>query len=417
MPDRTLTLVLAAERGPGLDPLTLHRPKAAVPFGGKYRAIDFTLANCLHSGLRQVLVLTQYKSHSLHKHLRDGWGIFNPELGEYITTVPAQQREGLDWYAGPVDAIRQNRYLIERSPAERVLVLEGGAIYRMDYAELIRAHRDCGVQATLAVRGARDPGSGRPPAATLDGEGRVLALAQPGMPAAGPEPEPEPLTAMGVYCFDKVWLLALLERPAGPSGEPGSGADQGARGLDLDLGIGRLAPLLGETRVQGYRFGEARGRVTPDRYWCDLGSIDAYYQANMALLRAEPPMDLYQADWNIRTYPGQYPPARTVPGKSSGTEGIFVNSMLASGTVIVGGGVNHCVLFAQVRVGDGAIVDTSILFDGVVVGEGAHLRDCIVEKEVRIPPGERIGLDPARDRGRFPVSAGGIVVVPKGYRF
>jgi glucose-1-phosphate adenylyltransferase len=403
MPDATLTLVLATDRGAGLDPLTLHRPKAAVPFGGKYRVIDFTLANCLHSGLRQVLVLTQYKSHSLHKHLRDGWFIFNPELGEFITAVPPQQREGLHWYGGPFDAIRQNRYLLERSPATQVLVLEGTAIYRMDYAELIRAHRESGAWVTLALRSPGDPGGGQQPAARMDGEGRIIALATAGRPT--PSEGVEDLATMGVYCLDKGWLLSILDRSDAP-GTP-----------DQQLALDRLAPVLGSERVLGYRFGEQRGRVTPDRYWCNLDSVDAYYQANLALLRAEPPIDLYQADWNIRTYQGQYPPARTVPGAASGTEGIFVNSMLGAGTVISGGGVNHSILFSRVRVRDGAIVDASILFDGVVVGEGAHLRNCILEKDVEVPPREQIGMDLARDRERFMVSDQGIVVVPKGYRF
>lgn len=401
MPATTLTLVIAANRGTGLDPLTLHRPKAAVPFGGKFRVIDFTLANCLHSGLRQVLVLTQYKSHSLHKHLRDGWSIFNPELGDFITAVPAQQREGLKWYGGPRDAIRQNRYLLERSHASQVLVLVGEAIYRMDYAELIRAHRESGAPVTLALRGDDEPGSSAQPGITVDGQYQVLGLS--GRPAGTPGSAPGLHSTMGVYCFEKSWLLGVL----GDSGE----------GPDDDLGLDLLAPLLPGTRINGYRFGGERGRVTPDRYWCDIASIDAYYQANMGLLRTDPPLDLYQPDWNIRTYQGQYPPARTVPGAVSGTEGIFVNSMLSSGTVISGGGVNHCILFPRVRVRDGAIVDSSILFDGVLVGEGAHLRNCIIEKDVQVPPKVRIGFDRKLDQERFTVSPAGVVVVPKGYRY
>jgi glucose-1-phosphate adenylyltransferase len=403
MPDATLTLVLATDRGVGLDPLTLHRPKAAVPFGGKYRVIDFTLANCLHSGLRQVLVLTQYKSHSLHKHLRDGWFIFNPELGEFITAVPPQQREGLHWYGGPFDAIRQNRYLLERSPATQVLVLEGTAVYRMDYAELIRAHRESGAQVTLALRSPTDPGGGVQARAHMDGEGAVTRLDPPGGPST-PQAG-EDLATMGVYCFDKGWLLAALDGTDAP-GTP-----------DQDIALDRLRPILGSGRFLGYRFGEQRGRVTPDRYWCNLDSMDAFYQANMALLRAEPPIDLYQADWNIRTYQGQYPPARTVPGAASGTEGIFVNSMLAAGTVISGGGVNHSILFPRVCVRDGAIVDASILFDGVIVGEGAHLRNCVIEKDVEVPARAQIGMDLSRDRERFVVTDQGIAVIPKGYRF
>lgn len=411
MPAQTLTLVLATDRGVGPDPLTLHRPKAAVPFGGKYRAIDFTLANCLHSGLRQVLVLTQYKSHSLHKHLRDGWFIFNPELGEFITTVPPQQREGLNWYGGPLDAIRQNRYLLERSSASQVLVLEAGPVYRMDYAEMIRAHRESSAPVTLALRRTVDPGCGIQPMVKLDHDGWVSDISPPDRSDEDliPVVDPDGLSSMGVFCFDKSWLIESLDRAEGSSGQ------------DLDLALDQLAPLVGSSggvgRIQGYLFGQQRGRVTPDRYWCNLDSIDAYYQSNMALLRADPPIDLYQADWNIRTYQGQYPPARTVPGAVSGTEGIFVNSMLAAGTVISGGGVNHSILFPQVRVRDGAIVDASILFDGVIVGEGVQLRNCIVEKDVEIPAKEQIGMDHAHDRERFPVSEQGIVVVPKGYCF
>jgi glucose-1-phosphate adenylyltransferase len=398
MSSDTLILILAQDRGLGLDPLTRHRTKAAVPFGGKYRIIDFTLANCLHSGLRQVLVLTQYKSHSLQKHLRDGWSIFNPELGEFITPVPPQMREGQDWYSGPFDAIRQNRYLIERNRADQVLILQGEAIYRMDYAELVRAHRETGAAITVATRAVSAPGTGRQARVVLDADERILELLPPESETAD-SVEDERLETMGVFVFEKSRLLDALaqyERGATP---------------DTDLALDVIAPRLATHPVRAYRFGQARGRVTPDRYWCDLSSIDAYYQANMALLRAEPPLDLYQPDWTIHTYQGQYPPARTVPGPRSGTEGVFVNSMLAAGTVISGGGVNHSILFPQVRVEDGAIVEASILFQGVTVGAGAHLRHCIVEKDVAIPPGEQIGFDARRDRERFAVSPEGIVVV------
>jgi glucose-1-phosphate adenylyltransferase len=402
MPSQTLTLVDAAARGVGLDPLTVHRPKAAVPFAGKFRVIDFTLANCLHSGLRRILVLTQYKSHSLHKHLRDGWSVFNPELGEFITPIPPQMREGRTWYAGSVDAVYQNRYLLERSHATDILLLAGDLIYRMDYAELIRAHRETGADVTVATRPAN--AAAGLAALTLDAEDRVLGLAQ--LDEAGIESREvrAVMATMGVCVIDKALLLEALDQ----------GSDQGPpeRHLWRDL----VAPLTQTRRVMAYRFGETRGRVTPDRYWCDLSSIDAYYRANMALLEADPPLDLYQEDWNIRTHQGQYPPARTVPGRS-GTEGIFVNSMLAAGTVITGGGVSHSVLFPRVRVRDGAIVDAAILFDGVQVGEGAHLRNCIVEKDVAIPAGAQIGFDLGVDRERFIVSERGVVVVPKGYVF
>jgi glucose-1-phosphate adenylyltransferase len=406
MAEDTLTLVIATDRGLGPDPLTLHRPKAALPFGGKFRVIDFTLANCLHSGLRRVLVLTQYRSHSLHKHLRDGWSIFNPELGEFITPVPPQMREGESWYRSAVDAVRQSRFLIERSTARQVLVLNGGYVYRMDYAEMIRAHLDRGGDLSIALR-STDRSIHGGPILSLDEEDRITEIGWPGAEDGRSISQAEPpakLTTMGVSLFNKEVLLAELDRLDADAPEP------------PDLLKGLIPSLLDSRRVLGYRFGQERGRVTPDRYWCGLDSIDAYYDANLALLRADPPLDLYQEDWSIRTYQGQYPPARTVPG-SSGTEGIFVNSMLSAGTLIVGGGVNHSILCPRVRILDRAIVDSSILFDGVCVGEGSHLRNCIVDKDVRIPGGTRIGFEPELDRKRFTISPNGVVVVPKGYRF
>jgi glucose-1-phosphate adenylyltransferase len=396
MPLNTLTLVMATGDGESLAPLTLHRSKAAVPFGGKFRLIDFTLANCLHSGLRRILVLTQYKSHSLQKHLRDGWSIFHPELGEFITPVPPQMRDGRDWYGGTLDAIRQNRYLIERNRASEVLVLDGDLVYRMDYAELVRFHRERDADVTLGCRS----GEVGLPEPQIDREDRLTAGFE-----GGPDQPPPRCGSMGVYLFKKEFLLSLLDRD-----EMVIAANQGG----LTRVIVDLAAAGG--RVVGYRFGGERGRVTPDRYWCDIADIDAYYAANMALLETEPPLDLYQEDWNILTYQGQYPPARTVPGRS-GTEGIFVNSMLAAGTIITGGGVNRSILFSRVRVGDGAIVEDSILFNGVCIGEGANVRRCIIDKDVAVPAGEQIGFDLDADRQRFIVSPGRVVVIPKAYQF
>jgi len=398
MPAQTLTIVKATGQDESLTPLTLHRAKAAVPFGGKFRVIDFTLANCLHSGLRQILVLTQWKSHSLQKHLRDGWSIFHPELGEYITPIPPQMREGSDCYGGLFSAMRQNRYLIERNAQHDILALDGNLVYRMDYAELIRYHRERGSAITVACRGA---GSGPQPeqAFDLQGEDQVRGL----LPAEA-VPSASGCAPMGVYLFQRDFLLGLLDAP-----EAVTAADE----VSVAEAVARLAASV---RVCVYRFGGERGRVSPDRYWNDLRDIDAYYAANMALLEHDPPLNLYQTDWNIFTAQGQNPPARTVPGLS-GTEGIFVNSMLAAGTVVSGGGVNHSILFPRVSVLDGAIVEDAILFNGVSVGEGAHLRRCIIDKHVVVPPHTRIGLDPAADRARFHLTAGGVVVIPKGYQF
>jgi glucose-1-phosphate adenylyltransferase len=404
MPENTICIILAGGIGSRLHPLTAERAKPAVPFGGRYRIIDFTLSNCLHSGLRRILVLTQYKSHSLQKHLRDGWSIYNAELGEYITPVPPQMRTGESWYSGTADAIYQNLYLLERSGAEYALILSGDHIYRMDYAAMLQHHRDCGAESTVAcltvgLEQARSFG-----VMTVDEGNRITSFQEkPEHPLSIPGDPEHVLASMGVYAFSMTRLVELLH-------EDHNGDSTHDFGKDI------LPSIVGAHRVVAYRFGGSTGRVTADRYWRDVGTIDAYYDANMDLLRPLPQMDLYQGDWPIRTYEGQHPPARSVPG-SSGREAEIVNCMLASGTLIVGGTLRHTILFPNVRVEEGAVVENSLLFHGVTVGDGAQLRRCIVDKHVTIPAGERIGFDRARDAERFTVSDNGIVVIPKGYQF
>jgi glucose-1-phosphate adenylyltransferase len=404
MPENTICIILAGGIGSRLHPLTAERAKPAVPFGGRYRIIDFTLSNCLHSGLRRILVLTQYKSHSLQKHLRDGWSIYNAELGDYITPVPPQMRTGESWYRGTADAIYQNLYLLERSGAEYALILSGDHIYRMDYAAMLQHHRDSGAELTVAcltvgLDQARSFG-----VMTVDEGDRIVSFHEkPEHPASIPGDSEHVLASMGIYVFSMTRLVELLH-------EDHSGDSTHDFGKDI------LPSIIGAHRAIAYRFGGASGRVTADRYWRDVGTIDAYYEANMDLLQPLPPMDLYQGDWPIRTYEGQHPPARSVPGRS-GREAEIVNCMLASGTLIVGGALRHTILFPNVRVEEGAVVENSVLFHGVMVGEGAQLQRCIVEKHVTIPAGERIGLDRERDTERFTVSDSGIVVIPKGFRF
>ncbi|MEW8508585.1 MAG: glucose-1-phosphate adenylyltransferase [Candidatus Thiodiazotropha sp.] len=407
MLDKTLTVILAGGQGSRLQPLTLERTKAAVPFGGQYRIIDFSLVNCLHSGLRRVLVLTQYKSHSLQKHLRDGWSLFNPELGEYITAVPPQMRRGGGWYDGTADAVYQNLYMLNRSGAESVLILPGDYIYRMDYAPLIAFHAQQGAGVTVACMQLPYSEIGLSGVLEMDPDGRVVSYGtRSGQQQADGDDTAtaSAMVSMGIYLFSIDALISALEEDHDLS--------DSSHEFTRDI----LPRLVRNNAVYGYQFGGEAGRVTQDRYWRDVATIDSYYEANMELLAPVPSLDLYQPEWPIRTHHGQNPPARTVPG-ISGNEGIFINSIVANGTLIVGGSVQHSILFPKTLIGDEAVIHDAILFDGVRVGDGTQLENCIVDKDVVIPPGERIGFDKERDAARFTVSPKGVVVVPKGFRF
>ncbi|MEI6066548.1 MAG: glucose-1-phosphate adenylyltransferase [Methylococcaceae bacterium] len=405
MLDKTLTIILAGGMGARLYPLTIDRAKPAVPFGGNYRIIDFTLSNCLHSGLRRVLVLTQYKSHSLQKHLRDGWSIFNPEISEYITPVPPQMRTGESWYSGTADAIRQNLYLLERSNASYVVILSGDHIYRMDYAAMLQFHRDQEAGLTIACMPVPLASASSFGIISVDDAQRIRAFDEkPKYPKPLPNDPHQALASMGIYIFNMDLLCLELQ------------ADHCLTASNHDFGKDIIPRLIGTHRVCAYRFGGETGRVTQDKYWRDVGTIDSYYTANMDLLAQVPPLDLYQSDWPIRTYHKQNPPARMAPG-SLGQEGQVINSLLGTGTVVSGGTIRHSILFTQVQVDENAIVEDSILFDGVHVGTDVQLKRCIVDKNVQIPPGERIGFDHAAEATRFTISESGITVVPKDYHF
>lgn len=406
MQDRTITVILAGGVGSRMHPLTAERAKPAVPFGGNYRIIDFTLSNCLHSGMRRVLVLTQYKSHSLAKHLRDGWSVFNPGIGEYITMVPPQMRTGQSWYAGTADAVYQNLYLLRRSGADQVLVLSGDHIYRMDYAAMLQFHCDHLADATVACMKVPLKEASSFGVMQVDDQGRICAFQEkPRRPRPMAGDANHVLGSMGIYVFSLELLCSLLEEDA---------ADENS---SHDFGKDHFPRLIQTDAVYGYPFGGERGRVSADGYWRDVGTLDAYYAANMDLLSAEPPIDLGQSDWPIHTADCQAPAARAVPGRIGKRPSVIDNAILGAGTVVAGGTVRNSILSRNVRVDDGAEVTDSIIFDDVTIGAGARLKRCIVDKHVKIPPGERIGWDSYRDAKRFVVSDSGIAVVPRDYRF
>ena len=401
----TLTVVLAGGVGSRLSPLTDDRAKPAVPFGGKYRIIDFTLTNCLHSGLRRILVLTQYKSHSLQKHLRDGWSLLNPELGEFISVVPPQMRGGGKWYEGTADAIYHNLWLVKRSDAKYVVVLSGDHIYRMDYDAMIRAHKEKKAKLTIACMQVEKQQAHQFGVVDAREDGVISHfIEKPANPPTIPNNPEMSYASMGIYVFDADVLKEQLELDAL---EPQS---------SHDFGKDIIPKLIDSQKVYAYPFCSTQGRVEMDCYWRDVGTIDSLYRANMDLLEPIPPMNLYQQDWPIRTYERQYPPARTV-SSSTGNEGIFINSIITNGVINSGGSVQHSVVSPNVRIHDGAIVVDSILFDDVEVGEGCQLKNCIIDKHVKIPAQTQIGFNREDDARRFHISDNGIVVVPESYEF
>jgi len=394
----TLAVVLAGGEGQRLYPLTRDRAKPAVPFGGIYRIIDFTLSNCLNSGVRRMVVLSQYKSLSLNRHLSLGWNIFNPELGEFMEVIPPQQRTGARWYAGTADAIFQNIYTLEKIRPERVLVLSGDHIYRMDYLQMLSTHVEKDADLTISFLEVPKAEAGRFGVALVDNDDKVVAFVEksdnppeiPGRPGWC-------LASMGIYAFDTEILVRRV-------------AEDSRKATAHDFGKNVIPDMLERgDRVFCHRF---RGIQEPEGkapYWRDIGLIDAYYDANMDLVDVVPALDLYNRDWPIRTYHEQVPPTKVVRG-SNGKDGEVVSSLVADGCIISGGRVEHSVVSPLVTLMDGSVVKDSILMDRVTVGKGARVSKTILDKGVSIPD----GVDVSEHKGRFTVSESGVVVIPKG---
>ncbi len=392
-----LVLVLAGGQGERLYPLTRDRAKPAVPFGGAYRIIDFTLSNSLNSGLRRIYVLTQYKSLSLDRHIRQGWQMLNEVLGEFVAPIPPQQRIGGSWYRGTADAIYQNIYTLEHERPATVLVLSGDHVYRMDYGRMVARHHAARADLTIACIEVGREEARHFGIAVTDGEGRIVRWQEK---PADPEPIPGTkdrfLASMGVYVFGTETLVRRVSQDA-------------RKDTEHDFGKNVIPDMLERDRVFAHRF-EPPGGGPP--YWRDIGRLEAYYEANMDLLAQDPPFRLDDPEWPIWTAAHNDPPVKVLSGPRG--EGLLVDSLAAAGTVVRGGRVRRSVLGHRVAVGEGAEVEDSILLGSVTVGAGARVRRAIVDKGVRIPAGAVLGHDVNEDRARFTVTEEGLVVVPRG---
>ncbi len=399
-----LTLILAGGKGTRLEPLTRDRAKPAVPFGGLYRIIDFTLSNCINSDLRRVLVLTQYKARSLSRHIGAGWGFLPRELDEYIEVLPPQQRIDENWYKGTADAIYQNIYTIERANPRYVLILAGDHIYKMDYGQMIRSHIDNGADLTIGCIPVPRKDGIHFGIMDVDKQDHVVGFLE--KPADPPELADMPgqtLASMGIYVFTARTMFELLCQDATRTDS------------DHDFGKNIIPPILDSQRVFAYRFRDQNRKEVP--YWRDVGTLDAYYQANMDLVDVDPVLNLYDREWPIRTYQPQLPPPKFVfndgPGENA-RRGEAHDSMVCQGAIISGGHVRRSILSPNVRVNSYAVVESSILFDGVNVGRHCRIRRAIIDKDVQIPAGTTIGHNLEHDRQRgFTISEQGVVVIAK----
>ncbi len=400
---RVLALILAGGKGERLDPLTRHRAKPAVPFGGVYRIVDFTLSNCINSDIRRIILPIQYKCASLNRHLRDGWTFLSAALGEFIEPIPPQQRVGDQWYSGTADAVFQNLYEIEKHEPDLVLILAGDHIYKMDYSHMLRFHREKEADLTVAaVEVPRKEASGFGIVA-IDEEHRIRGfLEKPKDPPAIPGQPDVSFASMGIYVFRNEVLVEALEADAA---DPKS---------NHDFGKNIIPRIIHSHRVFAYSFADENKKAA--KYWRDVGTIDAYYQANMDLIAVSPEFNMYDPEWPIRTYQLQAPPPKFVFAQEypGGRLGIALDSLVSSGCIVSGGRVQNSILSPNVRINSYAEVKGSILFERVKVGRHAKIHNAIVDKDVSIPEGMEIGIDLEEDRKRFVVSEGGIVVISKG---
>jgi len=394
-------MVLAGGRGERLYPLTRDRAKPAVPFGAIYRIIDFTLSNCLNSDIRRIYALTQYKSISLHRHIQLGWNILSAPLGEFVEVIPAQQRINEHWYQGTADAIFQNIYTLQEERPDLILILSGDHIYKMDYRKMIDFHLEKKADLTVAAIRMDRELSREFGVIEVDRDWRVIGFEEkPEEPKTIPGDPEGILASMGIYVFNtEILVRRLIEDARSDSTH--------------DFGKDVIPAMIGKDQVFAFDFRQGdQGRTG---YWRDVGTIDAYFEANMDLVAVSPQLNLYDPKWPIFNYQSPYPPAKTVL-EEEGRMGTAINSILSNGCIISGGSVKRSVLSPRVMVHSYAEVEDCILLEGVDVGRHAKVRKTIIDKEVQIPQGMEIGYHLDEDAKRFTVTGSGIVVVPKGIR-
>ncbi|MEW4528576.1 glucose-1-phosphate adenylyltransferase [Maioricimonas sp. JC845] len=399
-----LTLILAGGKGTRLEPLTRDRAKPAVPFGGIYRIIDFALSNCINSGLRRILVMTQYKAASLDRHINLGWRFLCRELNEFIDVLPPQQRLGEHWYRGTADAVYQNIYTIEQHDSEHILILAGDHIYKMDYSELIADHIQAGADATIACLPETLEAGRQFGVMGIDSDHWVRRFEEkPSDPFPLPDDPTRCLASMGVYVFRTSFLLDQLCQAA-------TQADS-----NHDFGKDIIPSIIDTHRVRAFPFRDKNGKDAA--YWRDVGTLDAYYEANLDLISVDPLLNLYDDSWPIRGYHAPLPPPKFVFAQTAAEEprvGHAMDSLVCPGCIISGGEVSRSILSSKVRINSWATVQDSILFEGVDVGRHARVRRAIIDKGVEVPENMVIGEDPELDRARgLTVTESGVTVIAK----
>ena len=407
---KVTAVILAGGRGSRLEPLTRDRAKPAVPFGGSYRIIDFALSNCVNSALKNLLVLTQYKAISLDRHINDGWRkYFCPELGESIDILPPQQRiDEHFWYQGTADAVYQNIYTLEQHRPDLVIILAGDHIYKMNYRHMIDFHVDNQADLTIAALTVDRESARQFGVMQIGGDQRVVGFTEkPESPVTIPGTENECMASMGIYVFSTRFLYEQLLMDAN---DPES---------SHDFGKDIIPAIIESDRVFAFPFQDENRKS--EAYWRDVGTLDAYYDANIDLINADPLLNLYDHRWPVRSRHFDAPPPKFVFGSSEedigrNRIGSAIDSVVCPGTVVSGGFLQRCVISPYVRINSFAQVSDSILFDGVEVGRNARIKRAIIDKNVKIPAGMEIGFDPEADRARgFEISPGGVVVIGKSH--